>query len=204
MTVILYIKISVLLSTKFQDKKNMRVGGGVRWSLSIFHWKFKNCFWSIFVLVINQCRMRLTYFSWSIIKKISTYSHSPAHKELKRENFSFTCCVCVCVYTPTLTLSVTHMCMHTHIQKWFHLTLQKINSSITDTWICILNYFLLHVNCTEENDPSKHCHCNLPDLQWHSSCPPECCFVKTDNITACASYRIQLSINCVIVYVLGI
>jgi hypothetical protein len=54
--------------------------------------------------------------------------------------------------------------MHAHIQKLFPLTLQKINSSITDAWICILNYFLLHVNCTEDNDPRKHCRYNLPDL----------------------------------------
>lgn len=135
------------------------------------------------------------------MKKTSTNLLSPAHKELKRENFSFTCCVCV----PTLTLSLTCACMHAHIQKLFYLTLQKINSSITDAWICILNYFLLHVKCNEDNDPSKHCHCNLPDLQWHNcSCPSECCFVKTDNMTACASYRIQLTINCVVVYVLGI
>ena len=123
MTVILYIKISVLLSTKFQDKKNMRVGGGVRWSLSIFHWKFKNCFWSIFVLVINQCRMRLTYFSWSIIKKISTYSHSPAHKELKRENFSFTCCVCVCIYTNTNSLC------HSYVHAYTHTKMVSFNTS---------------------------------------------------------------------------
>lgn len=100
----IYNNISIVIKIK-----SMSVGGrGVRCSLSIFHWKFKNCVWSTFVLVKNQCRIRLTYFPLSIMKKTSTNLLSPAHKELKRENFSFTYCVCV---HPN-TNSVTHMCMH--------------------------------------------------------------------------------------------